>query len=69
LKIAQLLLKDIDDKQSDKIIIQQVKYIETSTKLVFNYKDFKIDKNNFERWYVALGRHLIAQDCNGYIDK
>jgi len=55
--------------KSDKIIIQQVKYIETSTKSVFNYKDFKIDKNNFERWYEALRRHLIAQDYEDYIDR
>ena len=67
--------RDVEDEQSDneiksdKIIIQQVKYIETSTKSVFNYKDFKIDKNNFERWYDALRRHLIAQDYEDYIDK
>jgi len=30
--------------KSDKIIIQRVKYIKTSTKSVFNYKDFKIEK-------------------------
>jgi len=42
--------KDVENEQSDneinsdEIIIQQVKYIETSTKSVFNYEDFKIDK-------------------------
>jgi len=67
--------RDVEDEQSDneiksdKIIIQQVKYIETSTKSVFNFKDFKIDKNNFERWYDTLRRHLIAQDYEDYIDK
>ena len=52
MKIAQLLqkeTKDVENEQSDKeiksvkIIIQQVKYIETSTKSIFNYKDFKVD--------------------------
>jgi len=57
--------KDVENEQfdneikSDKIINQQVKYIENSTKSIFNYKDFKLDKNNFERWYGLISLYRI----------
>eukprot|EP00833_Pecoramyces_ruminatium_P016099 jgi/Orpsp1_1/1190131/evm.model.d7180000076770.1 len=56
------------NKNNETIIIEKIKYIEMSNKSVFNYKDFKLDKYNFERWFDALKRHLIAQDLDEFIE-
>ncbi len=58
----------ISDK-SQNTIIQRIEYRDLSAKSVFNFKNFKLEISNFERWYDALRRHLIAQDYQDYIDK
>jgi len=57
----------LPSENTQNTIIQKIEYRET--KSVFNYKNFRLDVTNFERWYSALKRHLIAQDYQDYIEK
>eukprot|EP00833_Pecoramyces_ruminatium_P002871 jgi/Orpsp1_1/1176903/evm.model.c7180000059444.1 len=47
----------------------EFKYLLYKNESKFNYKDFKLNKSNFEAWYEALMRHLIAQNLDSFITR
>lgn len=64
-----MVIKDHNNNYNNFFNPNDFKFLLYKNESKFNYKDYKLNRSNFETWYEALIKYLIAQNFDSFITR